>query len=126
MGHKVVILEDDEILQQALTIELSSAGYEVLGALDGESGMDIIRAEKPDLILLDIMMPKLDGYGVLDELEKDQELARIPVIVLTNLGQDEDKDKALEKGADDFFVKSDTELEKLSQKVSEYIGKSAA
>ncbi len=80
-------------------------GFELIQAFDGEEGLEKAKAIKPDLILLDIIMPKLDGFVVLKTLKQDNELKRIPVILLTNLGQDEDIRKAKELGADDYFIK---------------------
>ncbi len=118
---KIILLEDEEILLKALSIQLLSAGFDVLTASNGEAGLALIKKEKPDLVLLDILMPKMDGFQVLAELKKDKELKHIPVIVLSNQGQDEEKEKGLKLGAIDYYVKSSTDLTDLTKKVQKVL-----
>ncbi|MCK5211924.1 response regulator [Candidatus Parcubacteria bacterium] len=115
--YKIVILEDDRILLKALNIELLSSGFEVLSATDGESGLKLISREKPDLVLLDLVMPKIDGFEVLTKLKKNKDTKNIPVIILSNLGQDEEIKKGLKLGALDYYKKASTDLRELSNKI---------
>lgn len=114
---KIIVVEDEQILQKALSIELLGAGFEVMSALDGVAGLALIQKEIPDLVLLDLTMPKMNGFDVLKELKTKVETKSIPVIILSNLGQDQDKEKAMSLGAIDYFVKSSTDLSLLTQKI---------
>ena len=116
-SKKIVIVEDDAILLKALNLELLSNGFEVLSAINGESGLVLIKKEKPDMILLDLIMPKMGGFEVLEALKKDRNLSKIPVIVLSNLSQKADIEKAKNLGAVDFYEKATTDLNKLVEKI---------
>lgn len=118
---KIAILEDEAILSQALSVELLSEGYEVIGASDGKSGLALLKKEKPDVVLLDIMMPVMDGFEVLEEIKKMKKKPK--VIVLSNLGENSDKDKAMELGASDYYVKSSTDLTSLRSKIEKLLKK---
>jgi DNA-binding response OmpR family regulator len=119
---KIIVLEDEQVLQKALSIELLGAGFEVLSALDGEAGLALVKKELPDLVLLDLTMPKMNGFDVLKNLKEDATTKSIPVIILSNLGQDEDKEKGLSLGATDYYVKSSTDLSLLTEKIKKVIG----
>jgi DNA-binding response OmpR family regulator len=114
---KIIICEDEQVLQKALSIELLGAGFEVMSAMDGEAGLALIKKDLPDLVLLDLMMPKMPGFEVLKKLKEDETTKHIPVIILSNLGQDEDRKKGLELGAADYYVKSATDLSLLTEKI---------
>jgi len=116
-SKKIVIVEDDAILLKALNLELLSNGFEVLSAINGESGLVLIKKEKPDMILLDLIMPKMGGFEVLEVLKNDKQLSKIPVIVLSNLSQKADIEKAKNLGAVDFYEKARTDLNKLVEKI---------
>ena len=116
-SKKIIILEDDRILLKALNIELISNGFEVLSATDGVSGIKIIEKEKPDLILLDLVMPKMHGFEVLKKLKNNKNTKNIPVIILSNLGQEEEIKKGMELGAFDYYKKASTDLSELSDKI---------
>ena len=116
-SKKIVIVEDDAILLKALNLELLSNGFEVLSAINGESGLVLIKKEKPDMILLDLIMPKMGGFEVLEVLKNDKQLSKIPVIVLSNLSQKADIEKAKNLGAVDFYEKAITDLNKLVEKI---------
>ena len=118
---KVAILEDEAILAQALSVELLSDGYEVISAGDGKSGVALVKKEKPDVVLLDIMMPVMDGFEVLEALKKAKSKSKI--IVLSNLGEDKDKEKALKLGASDYYIKSSTDLSELKPKIEKLLKK---
>ncbi len=102
---KILIIEDETTLAETLAENLTDEGYEVLTAADGESGLALVRAEHPDLIVLDIMLPVLDGLSVCRMIRKDPSIAHIPIIMLTARGTEVDKIVGLESGADDYIVK---------------------
>jgi two-component system response regulator RpaA len=111
--HKILVIEDEPILSQAMTAELECFGYDVVTADNGVDGLKAYYKGQPDLVLLDLLMPKKNGFEVLQELKAKKLLDTAPVIVLTNLGQDEEKKKAISLGAKHFFVKSSITLEDL-------------
>lgn len=115
--EKILIIEDEQALQKALGDILSQEGYQVIQALDGEIGLRLARQERPDLILLDLILPRLDGFGVLGSLKGDKELNSIPVIILTNLEEMENVQKALELGATTYLVKANYTLKDILEKV---------
>lgn len=103
---KVLVVEDDSFLAGIYTTKLGLEGFEVFSAGDGEAGLKMAKKEIPDIILLDILMPKMDGFEVLDELKKDPTTQKLPVIILTNLGQKEDVERGLKGGAADYLIKA--------------------
>lgn len=119
---KLLIIEDDAVLRKALGEYLNSEGFEVVYAEDGEIGIELIKSEKPDLILLDIVLPKKDGYQVLQESKENPETKHIPIVLLTNLGSISDVERALEMGATTYLVKADYKLEEVTGKVKEILG----
>ena len=121
-SKKIVIAEDEPILLKALNLELLDAGYEVLSATTGQAALDIIVKEKPALALLDVLMPELTGFEVLKKMQANSKLKKIPVIILSNLGQDEEVKKGLALGAKDYYIKASTDLETITKKVKELIG----
>lgn len=121
-AKKIVVAEDEPILLRALNIELLTAGYEVLSATTGKAALDIIKKERPALVLLDILMPEMDGFEVLQELQANTKLKKIPVIILSNLGQDEEVKKGLALGARDYYIKASTDLEMITKKIKELVG----
>ncbi len=102
---KILIIEDEETLIRNLTDKLSADGYSVITSMDGEEGLELIRSEKPDLILLDIMLPGLDGLSICRIVRNDASTMHIPIIMLTARGTEVDKIVGLESGADDYIVK---------------------
>lgn len=118
---KILIVEDESTLQRALSDFLNLEGFEVVNALDGESGISEAKKEKPDLILLDIILPKKDGYEVIDELKKEEETKNIPIILLTNLETSENITRAFEKGVTNYLIKSDYKLEDIVKKIKELL-----
>ena len=121
MMRNLLIIEDEEFLVQALKDSFEQEGYEVDVALDGDEGMAHIAKTRPDLILLDLLMPKKDGFYVLEQVKKNPDLKMIPIIVLSNLGGDEEIKKALSLGADDYFVKSQHAIQEILEKVKDYL-----
>jgi len=118
---KVLIAEDDRFISSAYKMKLAKEEFEVELAYDGEEAIAKARTFSPDIILLDLIMPKKDGFETLKELKNDPKLKAIPVIVSSNLGQKEDKDKALAIGALDYFVKSDISLSDLIEKIKKSV-----
>ncbi|PIR72939.1 MAG: response regulator [Candidatus Nealsonbacteria bacterium CG10_big_fil_rev_8_21_14_0_10_36_23] len=119
---KILFIEDEETLQKTLGEVLKQEGYEIIPALDGEAGLNLLKSEKPDLILLDLVMPKMDGFEVLKRLKADEETKDIPVIVLTNLEGIGDVGKAIELGATTYLVKAQYSLEEVVEKVKKALG----
>jgi len=115
---KILIIEDDRSLQTALVEALTQEGYETVSALDGEEGIQKAAFEKPDLILLDIVLPKKNGYELLAEIKKGPQ-KDIPVMILTNLEEIENIQQALDLGATTFMIKSDYSLKDIVEKVQE-------
>lgn len=103
---RVAIVEDDSFLAGMYEQKISMEQMVPLLAYDGEAGLELVRKELPDIVLLDIMMPKMDGWEVLQALRTSEETKHIPVIMLTNLGQKEDVDLALKYGANDYLIKA--------------------
>ncbi|OGE75351.1 MAG: hypothetical protein A3C85_02275 [Candidatus Doudnabacteria bacterium RIFCSPHIGHO2_02_FULL_48_21] len=120
---KILVVEDEEILLTALKEELSSGGYEVDGANDGQEGLDKVKSFKPDLILLDLVMPKMDGMEMLQRLKGSPETRDVPVVILTNLSDYERISEALSLGAMDYLVKANYKLEDLLDKVKTVIAR---
>ncbi len=119
---KIIIVEDEEILRNLLHKKLTVEGYQVDVAEDGEEGLSKIKADRPDLILLDIIMPKMNGIEMLEEMVKDESLKDIPVIVVSNSGQPVEIDRAQKLGARDWLVKTEFEPQEVIDKVIALIG----
>lgn len=102
----VVIVEDEKMLADMYTTKFTMEGFDAQKANDGQAGFDLVKQVKPDVVLLDIIMPKIDGFGVLKMIKDDATLKDTPVILLTNLGQEEDIKKGKQLGAADYFVKA--------------------
>jgi len=114
---KILFIEDESVLQKTLEKTLTEEGYNMISALDGETGIGLARSQKPDLILLDLVLPKVNGFEVLKSLKKDPGTKKIPVIILTNLERMSDIDKALELGATTYLVKVDYSLDEVMEKI---------
>ena len=114
---KILFIEDEEALQRSMGDMLEQNGYEVIRALDGESGLEMAKKEAPDLILLDLILPKKNGFEVLEEIKKDQSAKNIPVIVLTNLEGSAEIERALSLGATTYLVKANYKLDDVLNKI---------
>src|SRR3989338_1976412 len=114
---KILCVEDEEALQQAMGKMLEQHNYNVLKALDGEIGLKVAQKEMPDLILLDLILPKKNGFEVLEELKNDQATKNIPVIVLTNLEGSAEVERALSLGATTYLVKANYNLNDVLAKI---------
>jgi DNA-binding response OmpR family regulator len=119
MKKKILVIEDEVALQKAVIDFLLEEGFDVFGALDGETGLRLAKKEKPDLILLDIVLPIKNGFEVLAELRQDSELKNSLVILLTNSDTSENIQKAFEYGVSTYLVKANYRLEDIVKKVRE-------
>ena len=117
MSGRILLVEDDNFLRKAADAMLRRHGFEVLLAADGQEGLDTARAQLPDLVLLDLIMPKIQGFEVLAQLKADAATAGIPVVILSNLGQEQDVQRAMAAGASAYFVKANTALSTLVDQV---------
>ena len=117
----VLIAEDDAVLMRALYLLFHENNYTIASAADGETALKMTERLKPDLVLLDLLMPKMNGFEYLKNVKADPKLKEIPVIVLSNLGDQEDVAKAKALGALDYFVKADTDLTVLAAKVAVFL-----
>jgi len=106
MAKTILIIEDDKFLRELMTQKLTKEGYNISEAIDGEEGIKKIESEKPDLVLLDLILPGIDGFEVLSKMKENPNLTSIPVIILSNLGQKEDVEKGLKLGAVDYLIKA--------------------
>ena len=120
---KVLIIEDDAYIMEMYKIKFEFSDFEVISANDGAMGLKILEKKKPDIILLDIIMPKKDGFSVLKEIKSNPALEKIPVILLTNLGQRENIEKGLELGAASYIIKAHFTPSEVVKKVREVLEK---
>jgi DNA-binding response OmpR family regulator len=117
----VLIVEDDTMINTMYKTKLEASGFKVFSSADGAGGLEMAKKEKPDIILLDVIMPRLDGFSVLSELQNDDKTKKIPVILLTNLGTDEDIEKGKKMGAIDYIVKANITPTEVVVKVNEHL-----
>jgi len=103
---KILLIEDDPFLLSMYATKFELEGFEIIFAEDGEKALKVANKEKPDIILLDVLLPKMDGFEVLKELKKNEETKAVPVILLTNLSQRDDVEKGLALGAVDYLIKA--------------------
>ncbi len=119
MAKKIMLIEDEEILSSLLKRKLEENGYEVTAAFDGEEGLEIMEKQTPDLVLLDIVMPKVGGFEVMEEMNKIPRLnlKDVPVIIVSNSGQPVEIDKALKLGIRDYLIKTQFDPQEVVDKV---------
>jgi DNA-binding response OmpR family regulator len=118
---KILVIEDDKMIGAMYKTKLESSGFEAMWSEDGAAGLESVKKEMPDMILLDIILPKLDGFTVLEELKKDNKTKSIPVIILTNLGTEEDVEKGQKLGAVDYIVKANLTPTEVVDKVNQHL-----
>lgn len=106
MAKKILVVEDDKFLRELIVKKLLGEGYDTVEAVDGEEGVKKIKEEKPDLVLLDLILPGIDGFGVLSQIREDPSVSSTPVIILSNLGQKDDVERGLKLGAVDYLIKA--------------------
>jgi len=116
-NKKVLIVEDDIFLAQLLTNRIGKVGAEVLRAADGEEGIKMIKDNKPDLVLLDLILPKKSGFELLEDMRSEPSIQGTPVIIISNLGQESDVARGKELGAVEYFVKAKTSIDGLVERV---------
>jgi CheY-like chemotaxis protein len=121
-GKKVLIIEDDKFLSLVLKSKMERDGFMVSEAVDGEEGLAKTRSEKPDIILLDLILPKMSGFEFMEVVRTDPELTKIPVLVASNLGQDSDIQKAKSLGVQDYYVKAVTPVDQIAAMVKKAVG----
>jgi two-component system cell cycle response regulator DivK len=112
---KLLLIEDDEAAAEMYRVRLVADGYTVIHARDGEEGLALAESEKPDLIYLDLRLPKMDGFEVLEHLRSNGHASAVPVVILTNYGEAELRERGLKLGALEFLVKADTTPARLSE-----------
>jgi len=122
MPKKIIIIEDEELLSSLLRKKLTNLGYEVFIASDGEKGLQAVKEINPDLVLLDIIMPKMGGFEVLKAIKADDSIKNIKVIIISNSGQPVELDKARELGAEDWLIKTEFDPQEVVDKASKHIG----
>lgn len=118
----VLIIEDEQFLCRLLVKKLGSSGFAVHVALDGENGLKVVQRKLPDIILLDILLPGIDGFEVLRRLKSNVNSKGIPVIIISNLSEARDIDKAKQNGATDYLIKAQSSPQQIVDKVRECIG----
>lgn len=119
---RVLIVEDEDILMSLLAKKLTREGYDVILARDGKEGLEKVKSDRPDLILLDIVMPRMGGFEVMSEIDRDPELKNIPIIVISNSGQPVELDRAQQLGARDWLVKTEFDPQEVIVKIKKQIG----
>ncbi len=121
--RKILLIEDDPFLGEMYTDKFAQSGFKIDVATDGKEGMNKIKKSRPDLILLDVVLPKMDGFEILKELKKDSKLEKIPVVLLTNLGQKNEIEKGMSLGAEEYIIKAHFTPTAVVVKVKEVLDK---
>jgi len=122
MMKKILLIEDDKFLRELMVKKLLTMDYDVAFAVDGESGLSMIKEVKPDVVLLDLILPGINGFEVLEKAKQDPEIADIPVIILSNLGQKEDIERGQKLGAADFMIKAHFTPQEVVNKIKTILG----
>lgn len=118
---KILIVEDDRTLLKMYQTKLTLENFEVEAAYDGEEGLEKLKTTSPNLVLLDLAMPKLDGFEFLKKMMADASLKKIPVVVFSNLGQESDVEKAKDLGAKDYLIKANLTPKQVVEKIKQYL-----
>ena len=119
---KILIVDDEKDIVETLSFMLKAKGFECIHAFDGESGLNMAKNESPDLVMLDVMMPKINGYKICRLLKFDNKYKNIPIIMITARSQDEDKIIGEETGADEYITKP-FEFSEVLEKINKYLNK---
>lgn len=117
MPRKILVVEDDKFVRELIVQKLTEEKFEVSSAKDGEEGVKKTESEKPDLILLDLILPGIDGFEVLSRIRKNPLIEKIPVIILSNLGEKVDVDRGIKLGANDYLIKAHFTPKEIVEKV---------
>ena len=123
MAKKILLIEDEQLMIELLERRLIQEGYETTVAKDGVKGLEKMKEVKPDLILLDIIMPKMGGFEVMEKMNENEELKKIPIIIISNSGQPVELDRAKKLGAKDWLIKTEFDPQEVIDKVIKQIGK---
>jgi len=121
-GYKVLVVEDDKFLRELIGQKLTKENFQVIEAIDGEEGLKKIELERPHIILLDLIMPGIDGFEVLRRVKQIPDLSDIPVVILSNLGQRDDVEKGIKLGAKDFLIKAHFTPKEIIEKIKKILG----
>lgn len=121
MNKKVLVIEDDRFLSSLMKARLEKEGFSTAQAFDGEQAYSFLKQEKPDLIILDLIMPKMSGFELLENISVDPQISQVPVMILSNLGQESDIQKVKRLGATQYFVKVKTSIDELVEKVKDLL-----
>ncbi|OIO46502.1 MAG: response regulator [Candidatus Portnoybacteria bacterium CG06_land_8_20_14_3_00_39_12] len=119
----ILVVEDDKFLRDLLAYKIEERGYRMEVAVDGEEGIKQIKTLKPDLVLLDLILPGIDGFGVLGQVHDDPQISQIPVIILSNLGQQEEIEKGLSLGAEDYMIKAHFTPQEVVDRIKKILGR---
>ena len=123
MARKILLMTDQQLLIDVLERKLKGEGYEVWVAKDGVEGLEKMKEMKPDLVLLDLILPRMEGFEVMEEMAKDEGLKKIPVIVMSTFGQPVELDRAKRLGAKDWVIKAKFDPQEVVDKVAKQIGR---
>lgn len=118
---KILVIEDDEHIAKVYEMKFAKEGYDVTLAFSGERGIEKLATERPDLIILDIMLPNKDGFFVLEELKKNPDFSVIPVLAISNLGQQKDQERAIALGAKEYLVKVEYSMREIIDRAKKYL-----
>ena len=119
MFKKILIVEDEDVLLDVYKMKFLQTNYQIITAMDGLAGLELARKESPDLILLDLILPKMDGYQVINELKKDKKTKKIKIYILSNLVQNKEIEKGFQEGVDGFLIKANLTPTQLLNKVNQ-------
>lgn len=120
---KVLVVEDDKFLRELINRKLQSENFETVLAIDGEIGLDLVEKERPDIVLLDLILPGINGFEVLAKIKENEKLKEIPVLILSNLGQKDDIEKGMGLGAADYLVKAHFTPNEIIEKIHQTLAK---
>lgn len=122
-SKRILVIEDEPSILKAMTEVFEMNGYQVMSATDGEHGLALASSGKPDIILLDLILPGKNGFEVLKELKASAELSKIPVVISSNLGDEEEIQQGLQLGASDFLIKADYDLKEVVKIIEKHLKK---
>ncbi len=122
-NQKILIIEDDTFLGELMAKHFKEEGFDIYLALDAETGLEKLRAILPDLVILDLLLPGMDGYEFLKIVKADSKLSSVPVIILSNFNQKDDIERGLKIGAIDFLVKAHLDLDEITEKIKQVLNK---
>lgn len=122
-SKKIMIIEDDKFFRDLVSQKITQGGFDVVEAFDAKKGLEMLPVERPSLILLDLILPGMDGFEFLEKIKADDQFKTIPVIILSNLGQKEEIERGIRLGAEDFLVKVNFTPDEVAEKIREVFQK---